>query len=99
MTDGRSARESKAIAVDEWSKPVARYDRFLRAHWLLELENGNGDFGAAQWVYFDAAKRLQLEVVDASGKLVPPSPTGGSGGDVGPGWIIISCDFHGPIKD
>jgi len=43
-------------------------------------------------VYFDAAKGLQFDVVDKDGKPVPPTPTPGSGGDVGAGWITIPYD-------
>ena len=58
----------------------------------LELENANSAWGAPLRVHFDAAKGLQFDVVDADGKPVPPSPTFGSGGDVGPGWITIPYD-------
>jgi len=58
----------------------------------VELENANGAWGEPLRVYFDAAKGLQFEVRDADGKLIPPSPTPGSGGDVGTGWITIPYD-------
>lgn len=58
----------------------------------VELENANGAWGEPLRVYFDAAKGLQFDVIGADGKPVPPSPTGGSGGDVGPGWITIPYD-------
>jgi hypothetical protein len=35
---------------------------------------------------------LQFDVVDKDGKPIPPSPTAGSGGDVGSAWITIPYD-------
>jgi hypothetical protein len=58
----------------------------------VEMENANGAWGEPLRAYFDPAKGLQFYVQDADSKLVPPTPTGGSGGDVGPGWITIPYD-------
>jgi hypothetical protein len=58
----------------------------------VELENANGAWGPPLRVFFDPANGLQFDVVDADGKSVPPSPVGGSGGDVGAGWITIPYD-------
>jgi len=58
----------------------------------VEMENANGAWGEPLRAYFDPAKGLQFYVQDADSKLVSPTPTGGSGGDVGPGWITIPYD-------
>ena len=58
----------------------------------VEIENANGAWGKPLKVYFDPGAGLKFEVLDADGKPIPASPTGGSGGDVGPGWITIPYD-------
>jgi hypothetical protein len=57
----------------------------------IELQNANGAWGEPLRVYFNPGK-LQFEVLDADGKAIPASPTFGSGGDVGTGWITIPYD-------
>ena len=58
----------------------------------IEIENTTGAWGEPLNVYFDPAQGLSFEVLDADEKLVPASPTFGSGGDVGPCWITIPYD-------
>jgi hypothetical protein len=58
----------------------------------VEIENANGAWGKPLNVYFDPAKGLNFEVLDADGKPIATSPTGGSGGDVGAGWFTIPYD-------
>jgi hypothetical protein len=58
----------------------------------VEIENANSAWGKPLKVYFDPGAGLKFEVLDADGKPIPTSPTGGSGGDVGPDWIAIPYD-------
>jgi len=58
----------------------------------VEIENTNSAWGEPLRVYFDPSQGLNFEVLDADQKPVPPSPTGGSGGDVGPCWLTIPYD-------
>jgi hypothetical protein len=58
----------------------------------VELQNANGAWGEPLRIYFNAAEGLKFEVLDADGKVVAPSPTAGSGGDVGAGWITLPYD-------
>src|SRR5687768_15003350 len=58
----------------------------------VEIENTNSAWGEPLKVYFDPAQGLNFEVLDTDQKPVPPTPTGGSGGDVGPCGITITYD-------
>jgi hypothetical protein len=58
----------------------------------VEIENANSAWGKPLNVYFDPAKGLNFEVLDADGKSVPHSPSSGSGGDVSTCWITIPYD-------
>src|SRR5687767_3099116 len=58
----------------------------------LELQNANGAWGEPLRVFFNAPEGLKFELLDADGKVVAPSGTGGSGGDVGAGWITLPYD-------
>ena len=43
-------------------------------------------------VFFNPSDGLTFELLDADDKVVAPSPTFGSGGDVGAGWITLPYD-------
>lgn len=58
----------------------------------LELQNANSAWGEPLRVYFDAAKGLKFEILDAEENVVPPSLTAGSGGDVATCWVTIPYD-------
>lgn len=58
----------------------------------VELQNANSAWGEPLRVYFDAEAGLKFAVEDAKGKKVDPSPTAGSGGDVGKCWITLPYD-------
>lgn len=58
----------------------------------VEIENATSAWGEPLRVYFDPSSGLHFDVVDKNGKQVPPSPTVGSGGDVGACWITIPYD-------
>ncbi len=58
----------------------------------VELQNANGAWGEPLRVFFNPSDGLKFELLDADDKVVAPSPTGGSGGDVGAGWITLPYD-------
>jgi hypothetical protein len=58
----------------------------------VELQNANSAWGEPLRIYFDASEGLKFEVLDADGRMVAPSGTFGSGGDVGAGWITLPYD-------
>jgi hypothetical protein len=58
----------------------------------VELQNANSAWGEPLRVFFNASEGLKFELLDADGKVVAPSGTFGSGGDVGAGWITLPYD-------
>jgi hypothetical protein len=58
----------------------------------VELQNANSAWGEPLRIFFNASEGLKFELLDADGKVVAPSGTGGSGGDVGAGWITLPHD-------
>src|SRR5687768_6031985 len=64
----------------------------------VELQNANSAWGEPLRVFFDAATGLKFELLDADGKTVAPSPTFGSGGDVGAGWITLPYDSTARLR-
>jgi hypothetical protein len=58
----------------------------------VELQNANSAWGEPLRIFFNVSAGLKFELLDAGGKIVAPSGTGGSGGDVGAGWITLPYD-------
>lgn len=58
----------------------------------VELQNANGAWGEPLRIFFNASEGLKFELLDADGKVIAPTGTRGSGGDVEAGWITLPYD-------
>jgi hypothetical protein len=85
----RSLR-ARVLVLEGHSRAYAGPDAEVLVY--IEIENTNSAWGKPLNVYFNAEQGLNFAVLDADQQSVPPSPTGGSGGDVGPSWITIPYD-------
>ena len=88
VSHDRSLR-ARVLVLEGRSRAYAGPDAEVLVY--VEIENTCGSWHDPLKVYFDA-KGLSFQVLDDKDKPIPPTPTGGSGGDVGTTWVTIPYD-------
>jgi hypothetical protein len=89
VNDGDRTLRGRVIVLESRSRSSA--SPFAQVQLYVELENYSSVMREPIQVYFDPAG-LSFEVLDADGKSIPTSPTGGSGARIPPCSVVLPHD-------